>query len=224
MKTYEWVLFDADETLFQFDSFAGLRQMFSSYGVTFTADDFTAYQAINKPLWVEYQNGTIALAELQERRFQSWGEKLQRSPRELNSEFLSAMAEICDPMEGAKSLLDALRGVAKLGVITNGFIKIQERRFARSGLRSYFDVLVISEQVGIAKPHREIFEYALSAMGNPPREQVLMVGDNPHSDILGGINAGLDTCWFNPEGKPAPEGITPRYQVSSLAELQALLF
>jgi YjjG family noncanonical pyrimidine nucleotidase len=223
MKTYEWVLFDADDTLFHFDSYAGLRLMFCKFGVEFTDADFQAYQAINKPLWVEYQNGAITLLELQHRRFQTWAEKLKCNPSELNSAFLAAMAEICAPMDGAISLLDALRGISKLGVITNGFVEIQERRFCRAGLRHYFDVLVISEQVGVAKPHREIFEYALSAMGNPRRDRVLMVGDNPHSDILGGINAGMDTCWFNADGKAVPEGISPKYQVSCLTHLEALL-
>ena len=83
---------------------------------------------------------------------------------------------------------------------------------------------MISEEVGVAKPHRDIFEHALTIMGRPQRDNVLMVGDNPDSDILGGINAGLDTCWFNRENKPIPDGIIPKYQVSSLWGLEQLLF
>ena len=82
---------------------------------------------------------------------------------------------------------------------------------------------MISEQVGIAKPDVGIFEYAFSLMNNPPKERILMVGDNPHSDILGGINAGIDTCWVNSAGSDLPEGISPSYQVSSLSELQKIL-
>jgi 5'-nucleotidase len=80
--------------------------------------------------------------------------------------------------------------------------------------------LVISEQVGIAKPHRDIFDHALTRMGNPARDRVLMVGDNPDTDILGGINAGLDTCWINVGGREAPEGVVPTMQVASLSELE----
>jgi YjjG family noncanonical pyrimidine nucleotidase len=223
VKTYEWILFDADDTLFQFDSLRGLQRMFSQYGVAFSEDDFLAYEAVNKPLWTDYQNGAISLLQLQQRRFQSWGQKLQLCPTTLNRAYLAAMAEICAPTEGATSLLEALRGVVRLGVITNGFAEIQESRLARTGLRSYFEVLVISEQVGVAKPHRGIFEHALAAMGNPRPEQVLMVGDNPSSDILGGMSAGMDTCWFNQAGKAAPVGITPTYQVSCLLDLAGLL-
>jgi putative hydrolase of the HAD superfamily/5'-nucleotidase len=117
-----------------------------------------------------------------------------------------------------------LKGRAKLGIITNGFVELQQVRLERTGLREHFELLVISEEVGVAKPHRDIFEHALTIMGSPQRDNVLMVGDNPDSDILGGINAGLDTCWFNRENKPIPDGIIPKYQVSSLWGLEQLLF
>jgi putative hydrolase of the HAD superfamily/5'-nucleotidase len=220
---YEWVLFDADDTLFHFDAFAGLQMMFADFDVSFTQQDYEEYQLVNKPLWVEYQNGTITAQQLQHRRFDAWAVKLQVSPMELNSAFLSAMAKVCAPLEGAVSLLNSLKGKAKLGIITNGFTELQQVRLERTGLKSYFDLLVISEQIGIAKPHPGIFEHALSNMGNPQKDRVLMVGDNPDSDILGGMNAGIHTCWINAHNKPVPEGIAPHYQVSSLIELESLL-
>jgi putative hydrolase of the HAD superfamily/5'-nucleotidase len=133
------------------------------------------------------------------------------------------MAEICTPIDGAVSLLAALNGEARLGIITNGFTDLQQARLERTGLGHHFEVLVISEQVGMTKPDRQIFDHALSLMGDPARDRVLMVGDNPDSDIRGGINAGLDTCWVNADGRAAPEAMMPTYQVSSLAELESLL-
>lgn len=223
MKNYEWILFDADDTLFHFDSFGGLQRMFKNFGVDFTEQDYQDYQTINKPLWVDYQNGDITAQQLQHKRFDAWAKHLNVSTRDLNSAFLAAMADICVPLEGAVNLLDALKGKKKLGIITNGFTELQVARLERAGLKDHFDLLVISEQVGIAKPHQGIFEHAFSIMGNPAREQVLMVGDNPQSDILGGMNVGIDTCWLNIENKPTPDGIMPRYQVSSLVELERLL-
>lgn len=223
MKKYEWILFDADETLFHFDAYGGLQLMFSRFGVEFTKPDYDEYQAVNKPLWVEYQGGSITAQQLQHQRFNLWANKLQVTTQNLNSGFLAAMAEICVPLDGAISLLNSLRGKAKLGIITNGFTDLQEARLKRTGLREHFDVLVISEQVGIAKPHRGIFEHALKIMGIQAREQVLMVGDNPDSDILGGMNAGLDTCWLNVDNRPISNGITPQYQVATLKELEYLL-
>ena len=223
MKSYEWILFDADETLFEFDALRGLKLMFSRFGVDFSDADFSEYQLVNKPLWVQYQNGEISATQLQYQRFQSWAERLDETPKTLNSAFLSAMADICAPLQGAANLLNTLRGKMQLGIITNGFTELQQVRLERTGFRDHFDVLIISEQVGVAKPHPEIFEYALSAMGHPSRERVLMVGDNPDSDILGGLNAGLHTCWVNADNKPEPTDIKPHYQVSSLSELESLL-
>ena len=223
LNNLDWVLFDADETLFHFDAFAGLQRLFQGYGITFTRDDFEDYQAINQPLWVEYQNGTISALQLQQQRFEGWAARLNVSAAQLNSDYLAAMAEICTPLPGAPELLNALRGRVKLGIITNGFTALQQVRLERTGLAGYFDVLVISEQVGQAKPHPAIFDEALRLMGNPARERVLMVGDNPDSDMLGGINAGMATCWLNVSGRAAPEGIRPDWQVSSLPQLQRLL-
>ena len=220
---YEWILFDADDTLFHFDAFAGLQRMFAGFEAGFSHQDYLDYQQINKPLWVDYQNGTITAKQLQHKRFNGWAVKLQLPAQQLNSAYMAALADICVPLEGAASLLNALRGRARLGIITNGFTELQQVRLERTGWREHFDVLIVSEEVGVAKPHRDIFEHALVLMGQPAREQVLMVGDNPDSDILGGLNAGLHTCWLNVDNRAAPAGVTPHFLVSSLQQLEKLL-
>lgn len=221
---YDWILFDADETLFRFDDLSGLKRMFSSYGIIFSETDYKTYKKINETLWMAYQNGEIIADEIRQKRFSSWSEQLGLTSRRLNSDFLIAMSEICEPLDGAINLLNALKGKAKLGIITNGFAEWQEMRLARLGLTEYIDLLVTSEQVGVAKPHRAIFNHALEKMGHPDRKRVLMVGDNPHSDILGGINAGLDTCWLNRHNQSVSLGIAPTHHVSTLLELEMLLF
>ncbi|WP_086981326.1 pyrimidine 5'-nucleotidase [Vibrio aphrogenes] len=220
---YEWIFFDADETLFHFDAFQGMQLMFKRKGITFTEQDFADYQAINKPLWVDYQNGDISAEQLKHIRFEGWANKLGTTPSELNSAFLEAMADICSVLPGAKELMEAIAGKAKVGIITNGFTDLQEIRLARTGMDKYVEQVIISEQVGIAKPDTIIFEHALNRVGNPCKSKVLMVGDNLHSDILGGLNSGLETCWLNSHGATATDGITPHYTVSSLSELQAIL-
>lgn len=220
---YQWILFDADDTLFHFDAYEGLRLMFARYGTDFSSQDFAHYQAINKPLWVDYQDGKITAAQLQNIRFASWVEKLAASTQQINSAFLTAMADICTPLPGAKELVSALQGKVKLGIITNGFTELQTVRLERTGLKDMFSALVVSEEVGVAKPDAGIFEHAFKLMDHPPKDRILMVGDNPHSDILGGINAGIDTCWVNTKGDAAPVDIAPHYQVKSLPELHRLL-
>ena len=223
MKDYKWIFFDADDTLFHFDAFNGLQKTFSTFGLNFTKEDYQSYQPINQALWVAYQNGHIDAQQLQEQRFDKWAKILQISAQDINSAFMKTMVDICTPLNGALSLLNTLKGHTKLGIITNGFTELQQARLERLGLRHHFEVLVISEQVGIAKPHPGIFEHAFSYIKEQHRDRILMVGDNPHSDILGGLNVGVDTCWLNVEKKAAPEGIIPHYEVESLSELEILL-
>lgn len=220
---YEWVLFDADETLFHFDAFQGMQLMFERKGVEFLKEDYQEYQQLNKPLWDDYQNGDITAAQIKHIRFQSWAEKLDTTTQELNNAFLQAMADICSMLPGAKELLDSLVGKVKLGIITNGFTELQAIRLEKMGLSEYFEQVVISEQVGVAKPDVKIFDYAMQKMGAVDRNKVLMVGDNLLSDIKGGIGFGIDTCWLNSQAQSNTTELQPTFTVNSLPELQRLL-
>ncbi len=220
---YEWILFDADETLFHWDAFEGMQLMFSRLETEFTQADYEQYQSINKPLWVDYQDGKITAGELQTTRFTHWAQKLGLSTEHLNTAFLHAMADISVLLPGADHLLRQLSGKAKLGIITNGFTQLQKVRLKRTGLQDVFSLLVISEEVGFAKPHAGIFEHAFGHMNHPDKDKILMVGDNPHSDIQGGINAGIHTCWLNRHQQEKPQGIEPQVEVDSLDALHAWL-
>jgi 5'-nucleotidase len=220
---YRYVLFDADETLFRFDVFSGLTHMFKSYGVNFSHSDYIHYQKTNKQLWIDYQNGTISADYLQVTRFNEWATKLGVPAQQLNDAFLDAMAEICVPLPGAAELLDKLFPHAKLGIITNGFARLQNVRLEHTGFKNFFQWLVISEEVGIAKPNKAIFEHTFTLMGNPDKSQILMVGDTATSDILGGNNVGIDTCWLQHPGEQLPAGIKPTYSITHLEQLQPIL-
>lgn len=189
--------FDADETLFSFDAFAGLQKLFSDYGVDFQQSDFTEFQRVNKPLWVQYQQAEISAEQLQVTRFASWAQRLNKNPVELNDHYLIAMADICKPLENVVETLTVLKEQVNLGIITNGFTTLQKLRLEKTGLSDWFQFVTISEEVGIAKPDPRIFEHSLALAKVTDRRQVLMVGDNLDSDILGGHNANLDTCWLH---------------------------
>ncbi|VFP86927.1 Pyrimidine 5'-nucleotidase YjjG [Candidatus Erwinia haradaeae] len=219
----EWVLFDADNTLFYFDAFSGLKRLFKKYEIYFSPNDYDQYQSLNTTLWIDYQNNSISLLQLQHYRFEGWANRLGVTTYELHNGFLKAMGEISNPLPGAGDLLSNLYGKVKIGIITNGFTALQETRIRRNCFSKYFNLLIVSEQVGYAKPNPEIFNFALNKMSNPSRHRVLMVGDNPDSDIIGGINAGFSTCWLNHDGRTKPHGINPDWQVTSLRELQDLL-
>lgn len=221
---YQWLLFDADETLFSFDDFAGLKMLFLAYDIHFSKQDYAEYKHINKPLWVQYQDKIITAETLKTQRFEHWAKKLGVSANELNTAFLNAMAQICLPLPGAEALLAALADKVEMAIITNGFTELQQARLENTGLKKYFAEVVISEQVGLAKPDVRIFEHTLEKLNHTDNSTVLMVGDNAHSDILGGMRAGIDTCWLNHHGVPVPENITPTYEVTDLHQLKALLF
>lgn len=219
---YQWILFDADETLFSFHSYLGLKSMLKRYGLEFNEQDYEAFQAVNQPLWVAYQNKEINAEALQRIRFESLAQKTGQDPLVLNRELMDEMALVSQPLEGVREMLASLHGKVKMGIITNGFNALQQKRLENTQTAGFFDLLVVSETVGVAKPDRQIFDYAFSQMGEVERSKVLMVGDTLASDILGGNLAGIDTCWFNPKGLANETAIQPTYEIRSMAELIAL--
>lgn len=219
---YQWILFDADETLFSFHSYFGLKSMLKRYGLEFNEQDYEAFQAVNQPLWVAYQNKEINAEALQRIRFESLAQKTGQDPLVLNRELMDEMAHVSQPLEGVREMLASLHGKVKMGIITNGFNALQQKRLENTQTAGFFDLLVVSETVGVAKPDRQIFDYAFSQMGEVERSKVLMVGDTLASDILGGNLAGIDTCWFNPKGLANETAIQPTYEIRSMAELITL--
>lgn len=197
--------------------------MFTQFDIDFTEHDYQQYQKINKALWLQYQAHTIPAETIKRERFKTWSERLNIDGLSLNNAFMQAMAKVCKPFAGVVSLLDSLQHHAKLGIITNGFTELQAVRLEYNGLSEHFELVVVSEEVGVAKPHLDIFNHALELMNNPPANKVLMIGDNLNSDIIGGINAGMDTCWLNHKNSPEQKGIRPTYQVKSHTELTQLL-
>jgi FMN phosphatase YigB (HAD superfamily) len=110
-----------------------------------------------------------------------------------------------------------------LAVVTNGLSRVQRPRLQGAGLLSLFDVVIISEEIGVAKPARAFFEIAREQMGRPAPETILIVGDSWEADIAGAVASGWDACWFNPDGRPTPPAPTVQRVVRSWAELRQWL-
>lgn len=216
---YQWILFDADETLFSFNSYWGMKAMLARYQIDFSEQDYADFQAINKPLWVAYQNGEITAEDIQTRRFAALSAQTGVTPLQLNQELMAEMALVSKPLEGVVDMLNALYGKVKMGIITNGFTDLQQKRLENTNTSHFFEMVVVSEQVGVAKPDRQVFDYAFSLMGDFDKSKVLMVGDTLASDILGGNNSGIDTCWFNLSKIPNETHIKPTYEIHSMESL-----
>ena len=224
LDKYQWILFDADGTLFSFDDKAGLGKLLSEYNIQSSDADYRSYQLKNKSLWRQYQDGIITATELQSQRFEMWSKILSVPASQLNDEFLQAMSFASKPLTGALQLVSRLYGVVKMGIITNGFNALQSERLIRAGMDNYFEFVVVSESVGAAKPQKRIFDAALQAMGEVSVQAVLMVGDNLVADIGGGNQMGFDTCWIKNDNYKDHKGIKPTMTIDQIADLESILF
>lgn len=216
---YQWILFDADETLYSFNSYFGLKAVLKSYGIDFTESDYAEFQAVNKPLWVDYQNKKITAEQLRTIRFAKLSALTKQTAEQLNLELMAQMALVSQPLVNVEEMLTRLYGKVKMGIITNGFDALQQQRLANTQTKRFFEFVVTSESVGAAKPDAQIFQSAFAQMGEFTQSKVLMVGDTLASDILGASQVGIDSCWFNPEQKTNDTQIIPTYEIHNILDL-----
>ncbi|CAM3243366.1 HAD-IA family hydrolase [Paenibacillus lupini] len=126
-------------------------------------------------------------------------------------------------LDGAVELVEELKEKLRLAIITNGIREVQLSRFAKADMAKYFEHIIVSEDTGFQKPHLGIFEYTFNKLGVTDPSRVLIVGDSLTSDIQGGLNSGIDTCWYNPNNKPNHTLIKPKFEIKTLSEVLTLL-
>jgi len=227
MTQYAWLIFDADGTLFDFEHAEAMaltntpRQLNLAVPAVFSQ----AYHRINNGLWKRFEAGELLAHDIRRERFSQLFEELELAgdSHAFGEAFLDNLVNETMFLEGAEALINHLKGSYRLAILTNGFASVQHARISRLGLRDLFHPIIISEEVGAAKPDAAVFDIALRKMGDPDKDKVLMIGDSLESDIHGGSNAGIDTCWFNPSSQPNPTSIHPTYEIQRLHELHALL-
>ena len=224
---YRWLLFDADGTLFDFERAEGvaLEQSFRQFGAPFEPGYRETYGRINRELWQDFEQGRITPSRLKVGRFDRLLTTLGLSwPAPAFSEaYLGHLAACAPLLEGAFELVRACHSRYQMAIVTNGLKAVQRGRLGRSPLGPYFPHWIISEEIGAAKPEGRFFDAAFERIGRPSRREVLMIGDNWSSDIIGAAAYGLDTCWFNPRGEPRPATPAITHEVRALPELAAWL-
>ena len=228
MAKYYCILFDADNTLLNFDAAENkaLAETLVNYGIEPDAETVQTYRTINEELWRQLEKGQIRREKLFGERFSRFLKAINAAGDgvEMNRFYLEQLSTHPDLM--SPEVLDVLRElseVATLAIVSNGAQKVQTRRLAESGVMNFMEDVFISEKMGCEKPNARIFDAALRALGVENREHVLMVGDSLPSDIQGGSNAGLDTCWYNPNHAENPGKVCPTYEISNLEELYQLV-
>lgn len=227
-KHYPWLLFDADGTLFDYNlaEITALRKAFQLLGLQFEDGYLDIYRRINQRLWQVFERQEITPAVLQVRRFELLLETLQLSgsPDQISAAYTEQLGNCAELMDGAYEVLQSLQERCRIAIVTNGLQAVQRNRLARSTIREYIAELIISEEIGAAKPQAAFFDTAFSRLGNPPKSDVLIIGDSLASDIQGGVDYGIDTCWYNPTSEPRPGDLREiTYEIRHLSELLEVL-
>lgn len=225
MGKYTTLLFDADDTLLDFNAaeYKGIKQTFITHGVPHSDEDIKLYSAINLKYWKMFERGEITKERVYTGRFEEFFSLVgsNASPQAVADDYLHNLSAVHDLLDGALDMLKALYGKYDMYITTNGYAENQYRRTREAGLMEYVTKLFVSEEIGYQKPDRMYFETVLHEIPEKDRMKVLVIGDSPTSDILGGLNAGLDTCHYNPHG--IDSDIKATYTVSSFDELLKLL-
>ena len=217
------ILLDLDNTLLDFTKaeHEGIRKGLAMLGIDVTDELLTRYSQINMSFWEKLERGEIERSELLWRRFDALFAEMGidadgKQAQDYYEEFLSKGH---DYLPGAEALLNRLYGHYSLYIVSNGNTNIQERRIADSGIEKYFDGIFISEKLGYDKPNIEFFENSVGKVPGFDKNEAIIIGDSLTSDILGGNNYGIKTCWFNPKHKTNNIGAAVDYEVSSLDEI-----
>lgn len=223
MTPYSILLFDADNTLFNFD--AGNRRAFSEVcricHLPDTDELFHAYEAVNSEMWSTFDRGECTKDFLVVERFRLFLERagLQADPVQCNKIHLSTLATNTVLLPHALEVCRTLAQTHSLYIVTNAVAAVQKARLAASDLRPYITDAFISEDAGASKPSVAYFDYVFSRIPGITQENCLLIGDSPSSDLQGANNYGIPCCWYNPRGLARPDGMRIDYEIRDLPEL-----
>ncbi len=227
MTKYDWLLFDLDNTILDFSESSRLAfaKVYSHLNTAKELKDvYTLYKGINHSIWQEREAGRISHTELKTKRWKLLCDELNciADAENLNNLYFEEIKVNATFVEGAHELLDHLQGKYKMIIITNGLSEVQWSRIEDKNLKQYFDHIVISDEIGVAKPATEFFDHCAQLIGHPSKDKVLVIGDTPMSDIKGGNNYGYDTCWYN-HNNIEDDGQVATYNISHMKDLIPIL-
>jgi len=227
---YKYLLFDADNTLFDFRQAeqAAFRETCDAVGIQWSSEGYSAYSNINERLWKELEFGRITVSQLKLQRYEeflSWcgcQENLKILAEKMRDVYGESLGKQTFLMPQAVDVCQKLSEKYPLYIITNGIAAVQKKRMAASVLQPYFKKLYISEEIGVAKPAAAFFDYVLSDIGDPVKAHYLVIGDSLTSDIDGAIGAGIDACWLSAAGADT-KGRSITYTIPELSSLLSIV-
>ena len=201
---YETVLFDADQTLLDFhkSEYEAIREVLRLSGIAPDDENVKLYSEINSSLWKALERGEIEKDVLVYRRFELLLEQLgvEGDAKKMSEAYVTALSQKGYLLDGAKEMCECLYGRVKMYIVTNGLEKVQRGRYKICGIGKYFNGIFISGVIGAEKPSVKFFEHVAANIEGFDKSKTLIVGDSLTSDIKGGIDFGIDTCWYAPGG------------------------
>ncbi|MDU1891557.1 MAG: YjjG family noncanonical pyrimidine nucleotidase [Dysgonomonas sp.] len=228
---YTDILLDLDDTLIDTakNTIITVEEIYNDYqlGKYFPSfnDFFSIYHKSVSQLWELYNKNQITKNVLQRERFIAPLSLVEEITEEqalvINDDYIQRIMRKESLIEGAKKLLDYLSSKYKLHILSNGFTEMQYKKIDSAGLTCYFDKVILSDAVGVNKPHPDIFEFTLKEIG-VNKNKVIMIGDNLSTDIEGAYNSGIDQIWFNPSNKHY-NSFKPNYIIKKLSEIHEIL-
>ena len=223
----EFLFLDLDDTILDFHKAERLAisRTFRSFGLEPTEQVLERYHVINRLHWERLERGELTRDQVLTGRFQMLFEELgiPAQPQAIAKGYEHNLGLGHYFLPGAKEALDTLRGKYRLFLASNGTASVQHSRLTSAGLYPYFEEVFVSQALGANKPSRAFFDACAARIPGYDPRKALMVGDSLTSDILGGINAGMKTCWVCPRGAQGRPDIVPDYRIEALSQLPELL-
>ena len=227
-KKYKVLFFDVDGTLLDFDAAErkALGELFQEKGMEIREEYIQCYHRINESMWKMLERGQITREKLQSQRFVQFFDEIglkEKADGQENAIYRRHLSQAAIPIAGAEEVLQELSSRYPLYVVSNGNTQVQHGRMRASGFQSYFQKSFLSEEIGYTKPDVRFFEECFRQLPDVKKEEILLIGDSLSSDMTGGQNAQIDTCWYNPAGLSRDETIPITYEIRNLKELCAML-
>ena len=228
MKDIKWIMFDADNTLLDFNKASkdALWKLFEDHGSACNEEIYSIYKKINYKVWTQFEEGVLSAVDLRPKRFKDLFDELGyqlTSPLKASQQYLNNLVVCSEMYADIPELLGMLKRKYKLSLITNGLKEVQRPRLQRLNLTHYFDSIVVSDEIGFAKPDSAFFNVAFSSFAHQlEKEEVLVVGDNIVADVKGGQDFGCATCWIS-HGKEKSEHIIPDHTIHDISEFHTLV-
>ena len=222
------LLIDIDGTLLDYrqSEALGISAIMEHYGVTPTPELAAHYHDVNQSFWEKYEKGEITRAQINEGRYPAFFGELgvEVDPEVCEEIYQNFVNNRLVPVEGAEDMLRYLSGKYLLYAAFNGYSDKQRERLRKAGMIFYFTDIFVSQETGSQKPQKEFFDYCFARMpAGLKRDEVMIIGDGLTSDMRGGNNAGIHTCWLNAYGEVNHAGVSIDVEIHSLAEIRNFL-